>query len=197
MTKAAIHREPAAEAAMAHREPVATKTAAAKAVTTKPASAKAVAAATKPAAMSAPATTVSTTTERHGARRHRRGAQPIIPMPTTPGVSLGWFVGLDGNNFNEPTDSTTTNTGIGVMLETVAAACETPELMLFNPPAQGTNAQQVMNSVASAIGVNPPTFMLGNDTRTSARCGASASRRHRGCATRCGRCAARCARRAS
>jgi hypothetical protein len=37
--------------------------------------------------------------------------------------------------------------------------------MLFNPPAQGTNAQQVMNSVASAIGVNLPTFTLGNDTR--------------------------------
>ena len=59
----------------------------------------------------------------------------------------------------------TTNTGIGVMLETVAAACETPELMLFNPPAQGTNARQVMNSVASAIGVSAPTFTLGNDTR--------------------------------
>jgi hypothetical protein len=86
-------------------------------------------------------------------------------MPTTPGTSLGWFVGMDGKNFNEPQDTTTTNTGIGVMLETVAAACETPELMLFNPPAQGTNAQQLMNSVASAIGVNPPTFTLGNDTR--------------------------------
>jgi hypothetical protein len=44
---------------------------------------------------------------------------------------------MDGNTFNEPQDTTTTNTGIGVMLETVAAACETPKLMLFNPPAQG------------------------------------------------------------
>jgi hypothetical protein len=99
------------------------------------------------------------------ARHAMRRAQPIIPMPTTPGVSLGWFVGMDGNNFNEPADTITTNTGIGVMLETVAAACETPELMLFNPPAQGTNAQQVMNSVASAVGVSAPTFTLGNDTR--------------------------------
>ena len=71
------------------------------------------------------------------ARHAMRRAQPIIPMPTTPGTSLGWFVGMDGNNFNEPQDPTTTNTSIGVMLETVAAACETPKLMLFNPPAQG------------------------------------------------------------
>ena len=99
------------------------------------------------------------------ARHAMRRAQPIIPMPTTPGVSLGWFVGMDGNNFNEPQDTTATNTGIGVMLETVAAVCETPELSLFPPPAQGTNAQQVMNSIASAIGVNPPNFNLGNDTR--------------------------------
>ncbi len=99
------------------------------------------------------------------ARHAMRRAQPIIPMPTTPRVSLGWFVGMDGDNFNEPKDRTTTNTGIGVMLETVAAACETPELMLFNPPAQGTNAQQVMNAIASAIGVNAPGFQLGNDTR--------------------------------
>jgi hypothetical protein len=92
-------------------------------------------------------------------------AAPSRAFRCPPRREPGWFVGMDGNTFNEPQDTTTTNTGIGVMLETVAAACETPKLMLFNPPAQGTNAHQVMNSVASAIGVNPPTFTLGNDAR--------------------------------
>ena len=99
------------------------------------------------------------------ARHAMRRAQPIIPLPGTPGASPGWFVAMDGNNFNEPQDTTTTNTGIGVVLETVAAVCETPELSLVTPPAQGTNAQQVMNAIASAIGVPAPTFTLGNDTR--------------------------------
>jgi hypothetical protein len=98
------------------------------------------------------------------ARHAMRRSQPIIPMPpfsTTP----GWVVAMDGNNFNEPQDTSTTNTGIGAMLETVAAVCETPELGLAQPPAQGTNAQQAINSLASTIGVPAPTFTAGNDVR--------------------------------
>lgn len=62
-----------------------------------------------------------------------RHAQPIIPLDTTLSSAPGWVVAMDGNNFNPPTDSTTTNTGIGVLLETVAAVCETPELSALPP----------------------------------------------------------------
>jgi hypothetical protein len=99
------------------------------------------------------------------ARHAMRRVQPIIPLPSTPGVSPGWLIAMDGDNFNEPTDSSTTNTGIGVLLETVAAACETPELSVVTPPAPGTNAQSVINSIASAVGLTAPTFTAGNDVR--------------------------------
>jgi hypothetical protein len=99
------------------------------------------------------------------ARHAMRRVQPIIPLPSTPGASPGWVIAMDGDNFNEPTDSSTTNTGIGVLLETVAAACETPELSVVTPPAPGTNAQSVINSIASAVGLTAPTFTAGNDVR--------------------------------
>jgi hypothetical protein len=94
-----------------------------------------------------------------------RRAQPIIPLPGSPGIQPGWVVGMDGDNFNEPQDNTTTNTGCGVLLETVAAVCETPELSLVSPPAPGTNVQSVVNSIASSIGVPAPTITAGNDVR--------------------------------
>jgi hypothetical protein len=100
------------------------------------------------------------------ARHAMRRAQPIIPLPGSPGTQPGWIVGMDGDNFNEPQDNTTTNTGCGVLLETVAAVCETPELSLVSPPAPGTNAQSVINSIASSIGVPAPTYSPGgNDAR--------------------------------
>jgi hypothetical protein len=99
------------------------------------------------------------------ARHAMRRVQPIMPLPSTPGATPGWVIAMDGDNFNEPTDSLPTNTGIGVLLETVAAACETPELSVVPPPAPGTNAQGVINSIASAIGLSPPTFTATNDAR--------------------------------
>jgi hypothetical protein len=98
---------------------------------------------------------------RHAARR----TQPIIPLPGSPGTQPGWVIGMAGNNFNTPQDNTTTNTGCGVLLETVAAVCETPELSVVTPPAPGTNTQNVINSIASSIGVTAPTFTAGNDVR--------------------------------
>jgi hypothetical protein len=94
-----------------------------------------------------------------------RRAQPIVPLLDTPGTSPGWIIATDGNNFNPPTDTTTTNTGIGVMLETVAAVCETPELSLVAPPAPGTTLQSVVNSIANALGVTPPSVSALNDQR--------------------------------
>lgn len=99
------------------------------------------------------------------ARHAIRRAQPIIPLPGSPGTQPGWVIAMDGDNFNEPQDNNTANTGCGVLLETVAAVCETPELSVVTPPAPGTNAQSVINSIASSIGVPSPTFTVGNDVR--------------------------------
>lgn len=98
---------------------------------------------------------------RHAARR----AQPIIPLPGTPGTQPGWVIGMAGDSFNPPTDSTATSTGCGALLETVAAVCETPELSVVSPPAPGTTVQSVINSIAGAIGVPAPTFTTANGTR--------------------------------
>lgn len=97
------------------------------------------------------------------ARHAMRRAQPIIPLPapTTP----GWLVSMDGDNFNPPTDATTTNTGIGVLLETTPAICETPELSLVTPPAPGATVQNLINDLASKLGVDPPHLDLGNEPR--------------------------------
>jgi hypothetical protein len=96
------------------------------------------------------------------ARHAMRRAEPIIPLGSgTP----GWVVGMGGNNFNPPQDTITTNTGIGVLLETVAAVCETPELSPLTPPAPGSTLQTVINNIASSLGVSPPTLTVGNEAR--------------------------------
>jgi len=97
------------------------------------------------------------------ARHAMRRAQPIIPLPGS--GTLGWVIDMDGDNFNPPTDSTTTNSGIGVLLETTPAICETPELSVVPPPAPGANVQNLINNLAAALGVNPPTLTLGNEPR--------------------------------
>ncbi len=99
------------------------------------------------------------------ARYAIRRAQPILPLPGSPGTQPGWVIAMGGNNFNPPTDSNAANTDCGVLLETVAAVCETPELSLATPPAAGTTAQDVVNSIADALGVSRPTFTSPNDVR--------------------------------
>lgn len=99
------------------------------------------------------------------ARHAMRRAQPIIPLGAE---TLGWAVGMDGDNFNPPQDTAPTNTGIGVLLETVSAICETPELSALPTPPPGSTAQQLINGVASALGVTPPTLTLGNEPRMEA-----------------------------
>jgi hypothetical protein len=100
------------------------------------------------------------------ARHAIRRAQPIVPLPGSPGTQPGWVIAMAGDNFNEPQDATAANTGCGAVLETVAAICETPELSVVGPPAPGTTAQDVINSIASSIGVPPPTYSGdGNDVR--------------------------------
>ena len=96
------------------------------------------------------------------ARHAIRRAQPIIPL----GVGTpGWIIGMGGNNFNPPQDSLIANTGVGVLLETTAAVCETPELSPLTPPAPGFTVQTVINNIAGSLGVAPPTLTLGNEPR--------------------------------
>ncbi|MEO7040977.1 MAG: hypothetical protein ABI035_01830 [Gemmatimonadaceae bacterium] len=93
------------------------------------------------------------------ARHAMRRAQPIIPLPGSP--TPGWLVAMDGANFDVPTDSTATNTGIGVLLETTPAICETPELSVITPPPPGATVQNLVNNLASTLGVSAPTVNLG------------------------------------
>jgi hypothetical protein len=99
------------------------------------------------------------------ARHAIRRAQAIIPLG---GGLLGWVAGMGGTNFDPPTDSATINTGIGVLLETVAAICETPELSALPTPAPGTTVQSLVNSAASALGVPAPTITVTNEARLQA-----------------------------
>lgn len=94
-----------------------------------------------------------------------RRAQPIIPLPGSLATTPGWIVATDGNNFNPPQDTKVTNTGLGVLLETVAAACETPELSVVNPPAPTATVQSAVNAIAGALGVPAPTVTAANQNR--------------------------------
>lgn len=96
------------------------------------------------------------------ARHAMRRAQPIVPLGA---ATSGWIVGMAGDNFNLPVDSNTALTGVGVLLETVAAICETPELSALTPPAPRTTAQQGVNAIANALGVTPPTLTIHNEKR--------------------------------
>lgn len=102
----------------------------------------------------------------YDAARHAiRRAQPILPLPGSPGTQPGWIVAMAGNNFSLPVDTTLTNTGCGAFLETVAAVCETPELSVASPPAPGTTVQNLVDSIASALGVPSPHVPSPNGVR--------------------------------
>jgi hypothetical protein len=93
------------------------------------------------------------------ARHAMRRAQPIIPLPGSP--TPGWLVAMDGLNFDPPIDSNAANTGIGVLLETTPAICETPELSLIAPPPPGATVQNLINNLATTLGIPAPTVSLG------------------------------------
>ncbi|NEU82585.1 hypothetical protein G1O98_26955 [Nostoc sp. UIC10630] len=94
-----------------------------------------------------------------------RRTSSIIPRPTGQGiVNPGWVVATGGNNFNEPSDAAnTTNTGTGVLLQSIAAGCETPWLSSLTPPALGNTVNQMIQDAAKAIGVPPPNITVDID----------------------------------
>ena len=96
---------------------------------------------------------------RHAVRR----AQPILPL----GAGIpGWLVAMGGDNWNQPAADTAGSIA-AVALETVAAICDTPELAAPGIPAPqpGDTIQGLVNSVANAMGVPPPTINVANGAR--------------------------------
>jgi hypothetical protein len=87
-------------------------------------------------------------------------AQPIIPLG---GTTSGWVVATGGNNWNPP-PADTTGTVAAVMLETVAAICDTPELSIgaIPEPQAGDTVQALIDSAASALGVPTVTVNVTN-----------------------------------
>ncbi len=87
-------------------------------------------------------------------------AQPIIPLG---GTTTGWVVDAGGNNWNPPA-ADTTGTVAAVMLETVAAICDTPELSIdaIPEPQPGDTVQALIDAAASALGVPTVTVNVAN-----------------------------------
>lgn len=103
---------------------------------------------------------------RHAAKR----AQPIFPLPGSaypPG--FGWLATMGGDNFNPPpVPPTAASTGVGAMLETVAAVCETPEFSLpaIDLSPDTVTLHDVLNAIGTALGLGgPPSITVANGDR--------------------------------
>jgi hypothetical protein len=94
-------------------------------------------------------------------------AQAIIP---TGGSAPGWIVTTGGDNWDEPAPDVT-GTVSAVMLETVAAFCDTPELGLAAIPIpQPTDSvQNSVNQIASTLGLPAPTINVANEDQIRPR----------------------------
>ncbi|MET0178905.1 MAG: hypothetical protein ABW194_00285, partial [Novosphingobium sp.] len=100
-----------------------------------------------------------------------RRAQPIFPLPgpTTP----GWIAMTGGDNMDPPTPApaATPGTSAGVVLETVAASCETSQLALLpdgNPLDSDTPIafQDLLDQLADALGLpSAPSITVDNQDR--------------------------------
>ncbi len=90
-------------------------------------------------------------------------AQPVIPLgATTP----GWLVAMGGANWNDaPADAS--GTVSAVMLETIAAFCDSPELGLsaIPIPQPADSIQGAVNALAGLLGVGAPALNLANEAR--------------------------------
>ena len=104
---------------------------------------------------------------RHAVRR----VQPVFPLPG--GTTPGWIAMSGGANFNLPVDAPATppGTSAGVMLQSIAAVVETPELSLLpagNPLDSATplSFQQMLSALASALGLpSVPSITVANEDR--------------------------------
>lgn len=109
------------------------------------------------------------------ARHTVRRVQPFIPLPggPPPAQAPGWLAMSGGDNMNVPEragDPPATATSSGVLLQSIAAVAETPELSLL-PPGNPLDSdapidlQNVINDIASALGLPAPTLNVTNGNR--------------------------------
>ncbi|WP_299655923.1 hypothetical protein [uncultured Tateyamaria sp.] len=108
---------------------------------------------------------------RHAVRR----VQPFIPLPggPPPAQAPGWLAMSGGDNMNPPERAgapPADATSSGVLLQSIAAVAETPELSLLPPgnpldSAAPIDVQTVINDVASAIGIPAPMIDVTNGNR--------------------------------
>ncbi len=111
---------------------------------------------------------------RHAVRR----VQPMLPLPggASSVTSPGWIVMSGGDNMNPPLHNADSpppaGTSSGVLLQTVAAVCETPELSLL-PEGNALDTDspitldQLLDTVAGALGIPSPadSITIGNEDR--------------------------------
>lgn len=107
----------------------------------------------------------------HDLARHAvRRVQPILIFDPNP---RGWLIFSGGDNFNPPqaAGGATVGTSSGVLLQTISAVCETPELSLIpdnNILLSDTpiTFQQVLTGIGNALGLGgPPAITVGNEDR--------------------------------
>ncbi len=100
-----------------------------------------------------------------------RRVQPIFPLPG--GTTPSWIVMSGGDNFNPPVPAVAAvpGTSSGVILETVSAVCDTPELSLLpdgNPLASPAplTFQAMLAQVSTALSLpSPPAITISNEDR--------------------------------
>lgn len=105
------------------------------------------------------------------ARLAVRRVQPMLPLPggASAATSPGWIVMSGGNNMNPPAPAPAappaTGTSAGVVLRTVAAVADTPELSLL-PPGNVLDSggaitfDQVIDAAAGGLGIPSPAASI-------------------------------------
>lgn len=88
-------------------------------------------------------------------------AQPIVP--TGPGAP-GWMVMTGGDNWDDPAPDAAGSVA-GVMLETIAPFCDSPELSFLPVPQPGDSVQSAVDALASRLGVPSPGITVANEDR--------------------------------
>lgn len=106
---------------------------------------------------------------RHAVRR----AQPLLPLPGGPSAAVqpGWIVTSGGGNMNPPdplTSPAAPGSSAGVLLQSIAAVTESPELSLLpasNPLASSTpiSFDDLIDDVADALGIPSPSGSISVD----------------------------------
>ncbi|MEX5307029.1 hypothetical protein RF644_14885 [Kocuria sp. CPCC 205258] len=93
-------------------------------------------------------------------------AQPAIPLG---GDTAGWILATAGDNWGPAPLDPPASTVSGVMLETVAPFCDSPELSLLPLLQPGDTVQSVIDDLAEALDVPSPGVMTANEAQIRTR----------------------------